>query len=130
MPVSLDGLTIHIGDFSLTVEMPCSGLSSLLSMSALAFLYIYLVSEYNAESEIKFRRVKQIAVLVSIVPIVLSANSLRVSVVAVIGRYFSADAAMGFFHFGSGLVIFIVSLGLLILVVDIVGFHGMPFKYR
>ena len=130
MPVILDGLTVHVGDFSLTVEMPCSGLSSLLSMSALAFLYVYLVNEHNANNEIKFRRVKQIVVLLSMFPIVLLANSLRIAVVAVIGHHYGEGSAMGFFHFGSSLMIFAVSLSLLISVGHVFGLHGMPFGHQ
>ena len=122
MPVVLDGLTIQIKNFSLTVEMPCSGLSSLLSMSALAFLYVHLLSGRNGratkvyENEINFKRAKEVVVLLSVVPIVILANSFRIAVVAVVGHYFGENAASVFFHFGSGLLIFFITLALLIMV--------------
>jgi hypothetical protein len=50
------------------------------------------------------------------VPIVLLANSFRIAVVAVVGHYFGENAASGFFHFGSGLLIFVITLALLIMV--------------
>ncbi len=127
MPVVLDGLTIQIKKFTLTVEMPCSGLSSLLSMSALAFLYVHLLSGLNGENEIKFKRARQAAVLFSVVPIVLLANCFRIAVVVVVGHYFGENAASGFFHFGSGLLIFFITLGLLIMVGYALGLHGIRF---
>jgi exosortase len=110
--VQRDGLTLSSDRFAFIVADTCSGMSSLVSLLALAALWTYA-----ARGSLAGRA----AVVLSVVPLVILANSTRVALVLVVASNFGQDAALGFFHGASSLVLFGFALSGLLLISRMVG---------
>ena len=107
-----DGLVLSSDTFAFVVAEPCSGMSSLVALLALAALWTHL-----AKGPLRGR----LAVIASIPPLVIVANSTRVALVLVVASWFGQDAAVGFFHSVSSLVLFGLALSGLVLVSRVAG---------
>lgn len=108
VPVLREGNIIHLPTMPLEVAEACSGIRSLLSLTALAIMYGYL--QENKEST-------RVFLVLASIPIAILANSFRIFGTGLLVQYWSAEVAEGFFHSLSGMFIFLFSLLLL------VGFH-------
>ncbi len=107
VPVVRDGLILNSDQFRFVVAEPCSGMSSLLSLLALSAVWTYV-----ARGTLSAR----LAVLFSVLPIVIVANTTRVTLVLLVASWLGPDAAEGFFHSASSLLLFGVALSGLLLV--------------
>jgi exosortase len=116
LPVVRDGLVLSSDGWAFIVADACSGMSSLVSLLALAALWVYA-----ARGSMPGR----LAVLASVVPLTIFANSLRVTLVLVVANFFGQDAALGFFHGASSLVLFGLALGGLVVVSRLVGCRSL-----
>lgn len=106
VPVLREGNIIDLPSLSLDVVEACSGLRSLMSLITVGVIYGY-VSE---------RRIARRTLLIlAAVPIAVLANGLRIMGSGLLGEYWGPERAEGFLHTFSGLVIFMISVGLLML---------------
>jgi exosortase len=112
LPVQRDGLLLYSEQFRFIVAEPCSGMSSLLSLLTLGALWTYV-----AQGSMP----RRLAVLLSVLPIVILANSTRVTLVLLVATWFGQETAVGFFHGASSLVLFGVALTGLVLISRMVG---------
>ena len=112
IPVVRDGLVLSSQSFAFIVAETCSGMSSLVSLVALAALWTYV-----AEGSPRAR----LAVVLSALPLVLVANSTRVALVLLVADLMGQDVALGFFHGASSVVLFGLALAGLIFVSRAVG---------
>jgi exosortase len=112
LSVVRDGLILQSSSFAFVVAQTCSGMSSLLSLLALAALLVYAT---------RGSLPGRFAVILSVTPLVLLANTARVTLVLVVATWFGQDAALGFFHGASSLVLFGSALGGVIAVSRVVG---------
>ncbi len=117
-PLVREGLVLRSGDLALIVAEPCSGMSSLLSLLALAALWIYLA---------RGPLVGRAMLLASVGPLVLIANIIRVAFVLLVGRHFGQEAALGLFHSASSLILFGFALAGLLTVGWLVGCKPLRF---
>jgi exosortase len=101
LPVVLEGLVLRLPSYAFVVAEACSGMSSLLSMLALASVFIYL-----ADASLR----RKLAVIGAVLPIVVVANVLRVTLVLVVALWLGPETATGFFHGASSLVLFAFAL--------------------
>lgn len=101
LPIAREGVNISVPEYSFEVAIACSGLKSLITMTALAALYAYLLEA---------KAWQRAAVLASSVPVALLANSVRVTLILLLARSMGERAAEGFFHTFSGGVVFMVGL--------------------
>ena len=101
-PIARSGVTISIGHYQLLVADACSGLHSMFSLSALGFLYLYLMQYQNWY--------RKGLLLASILPIAFIANLVRVIVLILITYYFGDEVGQGFVHKFAGLLLFVTSL--------------------
>jgi exosortase len=101
MPVELQGTTIDIPGYTFEVAQACSGLKSTIAMSALAALFAYLV---------RGPIWKRVLLFISGAPVALAANATRITFTLILGQAFGQEAAEGFFHTLSGLMVFVVGL--------------------
>jgi len=106
VPVLREGNIINLPSMPLEVAEACSGIRSLLSLVTLGIIYGYL-----KETRIWIRILLTVAAL----PIAVAANSLRIIGTGLLTEYWGPAAAEGFFHSFSSWLIFIISLGGLIL---------------
>ncbi|RJP61322.1 MAG: exosortase/archaeosortase family protein [Candidatus Auribacter fodinae] len=90
-----------IGIFSFDVAAPCSGLKSLVSLTALGIAFAYLTQKSQW---------KRALIAVSALPIAIIANVFRVVLIGLIAASLGKDMALGFFHSFSGFFLFTFAL--------------------
>jgi exosortase D (VPLPA-CTERM-specific) len=120
LPVTREGNIIDLGFTQLQVVEACSGLNSLISLFVLSLLLAYFFKAYLW---------KRVLLVLSAVPLAIFTNSLRIAVTAVLHKYMGAEAAQGFFHGFSGVVVFLICLPLMILWMKILG-KLPPVEYK
>ena len=100
IPLLRSGMTIHLPTGSLRIADPCSGLRSAIALVALGALFAY------------FTRAplwKRAVLFVAAVPLAVFANIVRISVLCGVANVWGIDAALGFFHDFSGLLLFAIA---------------------
>ena len=101
-----EGLVLRGDQFAFIVADTCSGMNSLLPLLTLAGVLLYIV---------RATPVGALGVLASVLPLVIVANTIRVESVLLVASRFGQEAAEGFFHGASSLVLFgLAFAGLLI----------------
>ncbi len=90
-----------VGIFKFDVAAPCSGLKSLVSLSALTVAFAYLTQK---------KYWKRIVLIVCAFPIAIVANVFRIIMLGLIATAFGAETAMGIFHSFSGFFLFTFAL--------------------
>lgn len=93
------------GGFNFDVADPCSGLRSLLAMTALTAVYAYLTQK---------TLVKQWILFLSSIPLAIIGNIARITTVALVAEAFGQKLASGLYHDYSGYVVFSVAIGLMV----------------
>lgn len=104
-PIGSSGVMIQIAQFELLVAAACSGLNSLLTLSAICMFYVYLK---NKDDKALF-----IGMALLVVPIAVLANFIRVLTLILITYYAGEAAAQGFLHDFAGIVTFAAALATL-----------------
>lgn len=104
-PIGGEGVRIFIGQYELLVAAACSGLNSLISLTAITLFYVYL--RHQAE----WRYALLLVLLV--IPIALFANFLRVLILILLTYYAGEATAQGFLHNFAGLFMFAIALGIM-----------------
>lgn len=112
LPIGGTGVMIQIGQYQLLVAAACSGLNSIVSLSAITLFYIYLM--HRGESRI------QAILLLFVLPVAIAANFLRVLILILLTYYGGEAVAQGFLHDLAGVTIFLLALMLIFLIDKIV----------
>jgi exosortase D (VPLPA-CTERM-specific) len=107
VPVFREGNIINLPAMPLEVAEACSGIRSLMSLATLAIIYGYLMER---------RKWIRVVLALAAIPIAVAANAFRIVGTGLLVQYWDPDKAEGFFHAFSGWLIFMVSLGLLLVV--------------
>jgi exosortase len=101
-PIAGEGVMIYVGQYELLVAAACSGLNSIISLSAISVFYIYI----RHQAEWRYA----LFLVLLIVPVALVANLVRVMILILL-TYHAGDAvAQGFLHNFAGIVMFAVAL--------------------
>lgn len=114
LPVARRGVAIDIGQYRLFVADACAGLQSMLSLSALGVLFVYLSGRTSI--------VHNAVMLGSIVPIAFIANLIRV-VLLLLTTYYFGDATARWLHTAAGLSVFVAQIGLLFALDYVLAWH-------
>lgn len=101
MPSIRQGNIIHLPNYSLEVVEACSGLRSLVSLLALGAFFAYITFKSN---------LKRIILFLSIFPIAVGANILRIFITALGAYVISPKLAEDFLHKLSGLIVFLTAV--------------------
>jgi exosortase len=112
LPVVREGLLLRAPTYAFVVSDACSGMSSLVALLLLAVIWIYAAQG---------RFLARGLVVAAVLPLVVLSNTTRVSLVLLVADRFGEDAALGFFHGASSLVLFGIALLGLLLVSRMVG---------
>jgi len=104
VPVLRDGNILVLSNYSLEVVEACSGIRSLMTLTALAVAYGYLVSPH---------RWVRYVLAVLMVPIAIVTNAIRIMGAGILAHRFGPAAAEGFLHEFSGWAIFLIALFLM-----------------
>jgi exosortase len=114
VPVLREGNVIRLPAMSLEVAEACSGIRSLIALASLGVVFAYFLES---------RLWKRIALVTATVPIAVAANGLRIMGTGLLVQYWDPNKGEGFFHEFSGLVIFVVSLGMLYIAQRLINFR-------
>ena len=101
-PIASSGVTIQIAQYELLVAAACAGLNSIISLGAICLFYGYLRHRTNFLSFI--------VIGLSVIPIAIFSNFVRVLILILITYYLGESAAQGFLHDFAGLTMFAVAL--------------------
>lgn len=104
VPVYLSGNVIEIPSMKLMVEEACSGMRSVMALLTLAFIMIFLNN---------LKTIYKIYLIIISLLLAISLNVFRVAMTGVLAHFYDPDAARGFFHTFSGLIVFVVGLPIL-----------------
>jgi exosortase len=104
LPVAHAGAVIAAGPYQLLVADACAGLNSLIALTAVGAVYLYMIKHRDW-------RVNAI-VLACLIPIAVLANICRVMLLVLITYFLGFDAGQGFLHDGAGLMMFAIALAL------------------
>lgn len=107
-PISRDGVTMQVAQYTLLVEDACSGMNSIIGLTAVTLLYIYLMHRASWRY--------CLLLLAFVLPIAVIANMVRVTVLVLLTYYAGDAVAQGFLHMTAGLVLFMFALGLIFLI--------------
>lgn len=102
LPVARAGAVISVGPYELMIVDACAGLNSLLALTAIGAIYLYIVKRPSV--------IANILLFAAAIPLAVIANLVRVALLVLITHYFGYDAGQGFLHDGAGLVMFAISL--------------------
>lgn len=100
-----EGNVIDLGPVQLQVVEACSGIRYLLPLVSLALLCAYLFKDAMW---------KRVLLVLSSIPISILVSGFRVGMIGLLVEWQGQGAAEGFYHFFEGWVLFMASLGLLI----------------
>ncbi|OQW65350.1 MAG: hypothetical protein BVN29_10075 [Nitrospira sp. ST-bin5] len=115
-----EGNVIDLGPVQLQVVEACSGIRYLLPLTSLALLCAYLFKD---------RMWKRVILILSSIPISILVNGFRIGMIGVLVEWYGQEASEGFAHLFEGWVLFMASLGLLILEMWFlakIGSNGQP----
>ena len=103
IPALQMGSMIQVPGTSVIVDDTCSGLRSLISLIMLATLWISLMPPAA-------KHWQRLTVVASSIPIALVSNMVRIVILVLLAAVYGSEAAEGFLHYGSGIVVFGVAL--------------------
>jgi len=109
LPVARQGVTIVVGQYQLFVADACSGLNSLVGLTAISLLYVYLMRGPSLAYSLLLTALT--------VPVAVAANIIRVALLVIVTYVFGEEVGQSFVHFAAGLVLFSSAL-LLIFALD------------
>ncbi|MCP3442060.1 exosortase [Bradyrhizobium sp. CCGUVB14] len=122
-PVAQNGVMIMIGTYQLLVKDACSGMNSIFALSAIGVFYVYAFRWKE--------KLRGILLLLSIVPITILSNFIRVFALVLMAYYGGPDLIEGVVHDLTGISLFVVALLLLFIFDGILGMIiGLVAKLR
>ncbi len=102
LPVANAGAVISAGSYELLIADACAGLNSLIALTAVGAVYLYAVKRRSLKTNI--------AVILSLIPLAIIANIIRVAILVLLTYHFGYEAGQSFLHDGAGLLMFAVAL--------------------
>ena len=121
IPVSREGVTIYVSKYQLLMEDACSGMNSLVGLTAISLLYIYLLRG----SSVRY----SLLMTAFVIPIAILGNILRVMILILLTYFFGDEVAQGFLHYTAGFLLFAIDL-VLVFAVDSVLVRMVPRTWR
>ena len=108
LPIFREGVVVHLARTTLTIDDPCSGIRSLISLLALGALIAYISKTSILKKGILF---------ISAIPIAIFTNVLRVCALILAANWLGSQWAMPehWFHTASGMGVFGISMILIFL---------------
>ncbi|MFN2200446.1 MAG: exosortase/archaeosortase family protein, partial [Caldilineaceae bacterium] len=105
LELTVNGNAVSLPNTDLVIGAQCSGINSIISLTALAALAAYLLDG---------PLLGRLSLVLMAVPLAMIGNILRVASLLFVADAFGSDAAFTFYHNYSGPIFFVISLGLLL----------------
>lgn len=121
IPLSREGVTIFVAQYQLLMEDACSGLNSLVGLTAITLFYIYLLRGSSWRYSV--------LLTLFVIPIAVAGNIIRVMTLILLTYFFGDAVAQGFLHFTAGFFVFAVGL-LLVFLLDSLLIKVVPKTWR
>ena len=119
-PIAQNGVVIQIGPYQLWVQDACSGMNSIFALSAIGVFYVYAFRWHE--------KIRALILLALIIPITITANFLRVVSLVLITYYGGVEMIEGVVHDLTGIVLFIVAVGLMFLCDGLISVAGSALR--
>ena len=87
-PIARNGVVLMIGQYDLLIADACAGLISMVALTGLGLIYVYVVSRYS-----RWHNALQ---LLSVLPVAFAANVIRVMALLLVTYYFGDGAGRAF----------------------------------
>lgn len=113
LPIASAGVTIQVGQYQLLVADACSGLNSLISLSAIALFYVYLRHHANVRYAL--------LLFLMVLPVAVFANLVRIMLLVLLTYYGGESVAQGFLHEFAGMTMFMTALLSIFLLDHVIG---------
>lgn len=104
-PIGGEGVRIFIGQYELLVAAACSGLNSIVSLTAISLFYIYI----RHQADLRYAGL----LVLFILPVALAANFLRVLILILLTYHAGEATAQGFLHDFAGIFMFAIALAVI-----------------
>ncbi len=104
-PIVREGVILYIAQYQLLVEQACSGMNSIIGLTAISLFYIYIMHRAS------WKYAAFLGLL--IIPVAILANLIRVLVLVLLTYYYGDAVAQGFLHSTAGILLFAVALMLI-----------------
>lgn len=101
-PVARQGVALVVAQYQLLVEDACAGMNSLVGLTAVSLFYIFMIRRAS------WRYALFLVLL--ILPVAVLVNIIRVLVLILITYHLGDEAAQGFLHGTTGMVLFALAL--------------------
>jgi exosortase B len=101
-PISRQGVVLYIAQYELLVEDACSGMNSLIGLSAISLFYIYIMRRSSWAYSLLLTAL--------VIPIAILANIVRIMTLVLITYFFGDAVAQSFIHGAAGVLLFGVAL--------------------
>jgi exosortase len=101
-PIGSAGVTIQVGQFQLLVAAACSGLNSIVALTAISLFYVYMRHQADWHYAL--------LLTVLILPVAIFTNFVRVLILILLTFHAGDAAAQGFLHNFAGLTMFTIAL--------------------
>ncbi|MEJ0039314.1 MAG: exosortase [Gammaproteobacteria bacterium] len=102
-PIARNGVVLMIGQYDLLIADACSGLNSMVALTGLGLIYVYVVSRYS--------RWHNALLLASVLPVAFAANVIRVMALLLVTYYFGDGAGRSFHASAAWLEIVLAFVG-------------------
>jgi exosortase len=102
------------GGFNFDVADPCSGIRSLLAMTALTAVYAYFTQK---------TLIKQWLLFLFAIPLAIIGNMARITTIALVAQAFGERLALTLYHDYSGYVVFAVAIGFMVAIGSALNIH-------
>ena len=122
LPVARQGVTIFIAQYQLLVEDACAGMNSIVGLTAVSLLYVYLMRGS--------RLVYSLVLTALVVPIAILANIVRIVILILLTYFFGDAVGQGFLHFAAGMVLFATALTLVFALDNAISFAAARMARR
>ena len=106
IPTLQEGNLLVFANFQLEVVEACSGMRSLMTYLMLSTL----LAQFSG-----FKIFKKIVLILCAIPIAILINVIRIALTAILSEEYGTETAMGFFHGFTGVFVFAIGFGLLLL---------------
>jgi exosortase len=108
LPVGRQGVIIFVAQYELLVEDACSGMNSLMGLTAVSLLYGYFARGASVATSI--------FMVCLAIPVAMAANVARVALLVLVTYTFGDAVGQSFLHYAAGIFLFAAALALVFII--------------